>query len=67
MAGAIINGKRYSLVVLRLTAWDDKGRPSQATIGYDDTVFDLADENVSREFATALIPEQFTKHQSVRN
>lgn len=65
MAGAIINGKPYKLVVLRVMAWDDKGRPSQAQIGYDDTVFDISDDNVSREFMTALIPEQMTKPQSV--
>lgn len=50
--------KEYTLVVLRITGWDDKGRPSQAIIGYDDTTFDLTDDSVSREFATAFIPSK---------
>lgn len=53
--------KQYDLVVLRVTGWDDKGRPSQAIIGYDDTTFDLTDDSVSREFLTAFVPTDATK------
>lgn len=62
-----IAGKDYQLVVLRITGWDDKGRPSVAIIGHDDTTFDLADDKLSREFMTAFIPAHMaeplkTKH-----
>ncbi len=48
--------KEYTLVVLRVTEHDEHGRPSAAIIGYDDTTFNLADPNLSREFITAFIP-----------
>lgn len=48
--------KEYGLVVLRVTKHDEHGRPSEAVIGYDDTTFDLSDDNVSREFMTAFVP-----------
>lgn len=62
--GPRINGKLYDLVVLRVLEWDAKGRPSKAVIGYDDTTFDLRDDQVSREFMTAFVPFDMTKPQS---
>lgn len=59
-----IRGKQYRLVVLRVTGWDSEGRPSQATIGYDDTSFDLRDDKVSREFLTAYVSVEGTTPQS---
>jgi hypothetical protein len=51
-----IRGKEYTLVVLRITGWDEKGRPQTCVVGWDDTTFNLADENLSREFMTAWVP-----------
>jgi hypothetical protein len=58
--------KDYSLVVLRVTAWDAKGRPSAAVIGYDDTTFDLTDDKVSREFVTAFMPTNMTETKTAQ-
>jgi hypothetical protein len=59
--GPVINGEQYDTVVFRVTEWDDKGRPSKALIGYDDTTFDLRDDAVSREFLVG-----FLKHDCVQ-
>lgn len=59
-----INGKEYHCVVLRVTGWDEKGRPGTTIIGYDDTSFDLRDDNVSREFITAFVPVDATAPKS---
>lgn len=62
-----IKGKDYVLVVLRITDWDDKGRPSAATIGWDDSTFDLRDPKVSREFMTAWVPAEMAKAAGVKS
>lgn len=54
----LINGKPYTLVVMRVIEWDEKGRPSKCIVGHDDTTFDLRDDKVSREFMTAFIPAE---------
>lgn len=54
MKGPTINGKLHQLVVLRITAHDAEGRPSQCIIGYDDTTFDIND-GTSNEFLTAFV------------
>lgn len=56
-----IGGKRYKLCILRVIEHDEQGRPSHASIGYDDTVFDLSDERISRKFVTAWIPVSVIK------
>lgn len=61
---AKVNGKDHSAVVLRVTDWDEKGRPSKVVVGYDDTVFDLRDESQSREFYTALVPTVMTARRT---
>lgn len=58
--GRQIKGRDYVLVVLRVHEWDEQGRPSKCTIGYDDTSFDLRDDAVSREFITAYVPAEMT-------
>ena len=52
-----VNGKRYTLVVLRPCEWDQSGRPSKAEIGYPDTTFRLDDQTKANEFLTAFVPE----------
>lgn len=56
-----IRGKTHALVVLRVTDWDAQGRPSKAEIKYDDSTIDLRNDDESREFVTAYIPEVVTK------
>lgn len=56
-----IKGKLYRLVILRITAWDEAGRPKEAVVGYDDTTFDLREG--STEFMTAFIPVDMAKGQ----
>ena len=65
MKGPKINGKPHSLVVLRITAWDEHGRPSQATIGYDDTTFDVSDPNQSNDFMTCFVQTEMTKRKAI--
>lgn len=67
MKGPIINGKQYSLVVLRPTEWDDKGRPSKAIIGYDDATFRLDDPNQANEFLTAFVQSDSIKERTTNN
>ena len=55
-----IKGEMYNLVVLRVHEWDEQGRPSKCTIGYDDATFDIRDDAVSREFMTCFVPEKMT-------
>lgn len=52
-----INGKKHDLIVLKITQKDAHGRPSKATIGYDDTVFKVDDGD---EFVTAWVPSNTT-------
>lgn len=61
MKGPIINGKPHDLVVLRVLEWDDKGRPSKAEIGYDDTTFRLDDPEKPNEFITAFAAAESLK------
>lgn len=56
MKSPFINGTQYELVVLRISDWDEQGRPSKAEIGYDDTSFRLDDPSKSNEFLTAFVP-----------
>lgn len=56
-----INGKDYKLVLLRVIERDEKGRPCNASIGYDDTIFDLSDPHISNEFITAFVPVDAVK------
>lgn len=58
MKGPIINGEQYQLVVLKVLARDDAGRPSQAQIGYDDTTFSVED---GAEFLTAFVKADTVK------
>lgn len=55
-----INGKPHSLVVLRITDWDEAGRPSKCVIGYDDTTFNVADPAQSNHFMTCFVPTLMT-------
>lgn len=52
---AYVGEKKYRLVVLKITGRDKLGRPSEATIGYDDTVFNLEG---GEEFMTCFIPAE---------
>lgn len=56
-----IRGKSYRLVVLRVAEWDPQGRPSKVIVGYDDTTFDLRNDQESREFWTCYVPEEMAK------
>lgn len=58
MNGPVINGEKYQLVVLKVTGWDEAGRPSQATIGYDDTTFKLEG---GEHFITAFVKQDVVK------
>ncbi len=49
----LVNGKRYDLVVLKVTGRDEKGRPRECIVGFDDTTFYLEG---GEEFLTAFIP-----------
>lgn len=61
MKGPSINGKPHQLVVLRITARDDMGRPSECLIGYDDTTFRVDDPSVSNDFLTAFVQADSVK------
>lgn len=53
-----IRGEEHSLIVLKITGRDRLGRPSTATIGYDDTIFNLSEGD---EFVTAFVPTKCVK------
>ncbi len=67
MKGPIINGKQHDLVVLRILEWDDAGRPSKASIGYDDSSFRLDDQKLPNEFLTAFVVADSVKPRSTNN
>lgn len=67
MAGPIINGQSYSLILLRVLEWDEKGRPSKCVVGYDDTTFKIGDQSVSDEFITAFVLEAATTPRTRNN
>jgi len=48
-----IAGVRHQLIVLKITSSDARGRPKTCVVGFDDTVFELAQGD---EFITAWIP-----------
>lgn len=53
MADALINGKSYDLIVLRVLEKDGFNRPLRAVFVYDHDVVDLADGQPN-EFITAF-------------
>lgn len=60
--GVSVGGKRYRMVVLRAIEWDEQGRPSQVTVGYDDTIYKLGDKGrLENEFWTCLVPMEMSK------
>lgn len=66
MKGCVIKGEQYALVVLRITEWDAHGRPSKATIGYDDTTFRL-DDGTPNEFLTAFVKQDCVQPRTRNN
>jgi len=62
---AKINGEPHALVLLQVTARDERGRISQANILHDDAVVDLSDESQSREFVTAFVRSDMLEGMTV--
>ena len=48
----------YVVVLLKVDARDDQGRPSRVTVGYDDTTFQVEE---GMEFITALVKPETVK------
>lgn len=57
----IIKDTDHELVVLRVTSYDEKGRPATAIIGYDDTTFRIDDPAQENVFLTAWVQSDSVK------
>lgn len=53
-----IKGRDYALVVLKTVEWDEQGRPSTCTVGYDGTTFHLEG---GEDFWTCWVPVAMLK------
>lgn len=60
------NGKKreYCLAILKVDSFDEYGRPSKVTVGYDDTSFKL---DQGMQFWTAWIPVEMTEKEKAQS